>query len=83
MKGVQLSNPYGPTLPNYMIRLLPSVVIYNLLPCAFHINIPSANFNIRIEAGGKSNVYSIDMSLRHTVCLEVRTKALVTTVAVF
>lgn len=54
-----------------MIRLLPSVVFYNLLPCAFHIKIPATGFSVRIEAGGKSSLYSVDMNMRNTVFVEV------------
>lgn len=70
-EGVYFSNPCSRALPNFLVRLIPSVFVYNLLPCAFHIKIPSADFSIRIEAGGKSSIYSVDMNTRHAVSVEV------------
>ncbi|XP_065221412.1 intermembrane lipid transfer protein VPS13A-like isoform X2 [Planococcus citri] len=70
-EGVHFSNPCSRTLPNFMISLIPSVFVFNLLPCAFQIKIPSAEFNIRIEAGGKASIYSLDMNTRHAVSFEV------------
>lgn len=62
---------FAPTVPNFQIKILPSVIIYNLLPCAFYLKISSADFNVRIEAGGKSSLYSLDMSMKQPVSIEV------------
>lgn len=69
-EGVYFSS-FAPSVPNFRIRILPSVIIYNLLPCAFYLKIPSVAFDVRIEAGGKSSLYSADMSVKHPVSIEV------------
>lgn len=69
--GVTLCNSQLPLLPNFVLRLLPSLIIYNLLPCALIVDIPSVEFNVRIEAGGKSSVYSLDLNAKNTISVEV------------
>ncbi|XP_068086254.1 intermembrane lipid transfer protein VPS13A [Anabrus simplex] len=59
------------SIPNYLIRLLPPLAIHNHLPYAVEIKIPTIKYEVRIEAGEKTNVYFLNLLKIHKICVEV------------
>lgn len=50
------------TVPNYMLRAVPPVIIHNFLPFAIEIKFP--NFKHHIEASEKIDVYMLNLTHR-------------------
>ncbi|XP_021923386.1 vacuolar protein sorting-associated protein 13A-like isoform X4 [Zootermopsis nevadensis] len=59
------------SIPNYMIRLLPPLAIHNRLPYAVEVRVPTIKYEVRIEAGEKTNVYFLNLLKMHKICVEV------------
>ncbi|XP_063238425.1 intermembrane lipid transfer protein VPS13A-like [Bacillus rossius redtenbacheri] len=58
-------------IPNYLVKLLPPLAIHNSLPYAVEIKIPAIRYEVRIEAGEKTNVYFLNLLKMHKICVEV------------
>ncbi|XP_044757951.1 vacuolar protein sorting-associated protein 13A-like [Coccinella septempunctata] len=61
-KNLQLHKSNLPQLPNYIITLLPPLVINNYLPYAITITSDVSKQNTKIEPGEKSSIYNLDIS---------------------
>ncbi|XP_047103973.1 vacuolar protein sorting-associated protein 13A-like [Schistocerca piceifrons] len=69
-EGQQI-NRISRSVPNYFIRLVPPLALYNFLPYAIEVKIPSIKYEVRIEAGEKTNVYFLNLLKMHKICVEV------------
>jgi hypothetical protein len=59
------------SIPNYLIRLLPPLTIHNRLPYAVEVKVPTIKYEVRIEAGEKTNIYFLNLLKMHKICVEV------------
>ncbi|XP_047356214.1 vacuolar protein sorting-associated protein 13C-like isoform X2 [Vespa velutina] len=51
--------PQGSRVPNYLINIIPPVILNNQLPFVIDIGIPCINYEVKIEPGDKVNVHSL------------------------
>ncbi|KAK2588797.1 hypothetical protein KPH14_001672 [Odynerus spinipes] len=56
---IPMSIPQGSRVPNYLISIIPPLVLNNQLPFVIDIGIPSINYEAKIEPGDKVNVHSL------------------------
>ncbi|KAK7790642.1 hypothetical protein R5R35_006536 [Gryllus longicercus] len=70
VEGVALGRA-SRTIPNYLIKLLPPLIIHNYLPYALEIKIASIKYEVRIEAGEKTSVYFLNLLKMHRINVEV------------
>jgi hypothetical protein len=59
------------SIPNYLIRLLPPLAMHNRLPYAIEVKVPTIKYEVRIEAGEKTNIYFLNLLKMHKICVEV------------
>ncbi|GFG28735.1 hypothetical protein Cfor_06015 [Coptotermes formosanus] len=59
------------SIPNYLVRLLPPLAMHNRLPYAIEVKVPTIKYEVRIEAGEKTNVYFLNLLKMHKICVEV------------
>lgn len=59
------------SIPNYLIRLLPPLAMHNRLPYPVEVKVPTIKYEVRIEAGEKTNVYFLNLLKMHKICVEV------------
>ncbi|PNF18559.1 hypothetical protein B7P43_G08480, partial [Cryptotermes secundus] len=59
------------SIPNYLIRLLPPLAMHNRLPYAVEVKVPTITYEVRIEAGEKTNIYFLNLLKMHKICVEV------------
>jgi hypothetical protein len=59
------------SIPNYLIRLLPPLTMHNMLPYAVEVKVPTISYDVRIEAGEKTNIYFLNLLKMHKICVEV------------
>jgi hypothetical protein len=59
------------SIPNYLIRLLPPLAMHNRLPYAVEVKVPTISYEVRIEAGEKTNIYFLNLLKMHKICVEV------------
>ncbi|KAJ8877884.1 hypothetical protein PR048_022343 [Dryococelus australis] len=64
-------NRVSRAIPNYLVKLLPPLAIHNRLPYAVEVKIPSIHYEVRIEAGEKTNIYFLNLLNTHKICVEV------------
>lgn len=57
--------------PNCMIQLFPPITVYNLLPYAMEIKLLHIKYEVRIEAGDKTNVYFLNLQKPQKITIEV------------
>lgn len=70
MEGAPL-NRASRSIPNYLIRLLPPLAIRNSLPYAVEVRVPTIKYEVRVEAGEKTNIYFLNLLKMHKICVEV------------
>lgn len=51
--------PQGSRIPNYLINIIPPLILNNQLPFVIDIGIPCINYEVKIEPGDKVNVHSL------------------------
>ncbi|XP_014604811.1 PREDICTED: vacuolar protein sorting-associated protein 13C-like [Polistes canadensis] len=51
--------PQDCRVPNYLINIIPPLILNNQLPFVIDIGIPSINYEVKIEPGDKVNVHSL------------------------
>jgi len=59
------------SIPNYLIRLLPPLAMHNRLPYAIEVKVPTIKYEVRIEAGEKTNIYFLNLLKMHKIYVEV------------
>ncbi|CAH1112949.1 unnamed protein product [Psylliodes chrysocephalus] len=61
-RNIDIKNINHSTIPNYIIHLLPPLLITNFLPYSLEVLNVSLKQVIKVEPGEKSSVYSLDFS---------------------
>lgn len=59
------------SIPNYLIRLLPPLAMHNRLPYAIEVKVPTIKYEVRVEAGEKTNIYFLNLLKMHKIYVEV------------
>lgn len=59
-------------VPQYLISIIPPIIFDNKLPFVVDINVPSVDYEIRIEPGERINVYSIKCDVDTTVNFKIQ-----------
>ncbi|KAK0164246.1 hypothetical protein PV328_002894 [Microctonus aethiopoides] len=59
-------------VPQYLISIVPPLVFDNKLPFVVDINVPSIDYDVRIEPGERINVYSIRCDADTTVNFKIQ-----------
>ncbi|CAB3254271.1 unnamed protein product [Arctia plantaginis] len=70
VEGIQ-STKVSRSIPNYLIRVVPPLAIYNRLPYATEISCESASWMIRIEAGERTHTYTLQLTQSHRITIEM------------
>lgn len=68
--GIQ-STKVTRSIPNYLIRVVPPLAIYNRLPYATEISCESAAWSMRIEAGERTHTYTLQLTQSHRITIEM------------
>ncbi|XP_072395854.1 intermembrane lipid transfer protein VPS13A-like [Diabrotica undecimpunctata] len=61
-RNINSKNPTHSSIPNYIIHLLPPLIINNFLPYSLEVLNVSLKQVIKVEPGEKNSVYSLDFS---------------------
>ncbi|XP_041980096.1 vacuolar protein sorting-associated protein 13A-like isoform X3 [Aricia agestis] len=69
VEGCQ-SHKVSRAIPNLLIRVLPPLGVHNRLPHA--LTLTGENVNIRIEAGERAHVYTLQPALTHRLTVEIQ-----------
>jgi len=56
------TRPSGCQVPNYLINIVPPVILNNQLPFVIDVSIPGINYEVKIEPGEKINMHSLNYS---------------------
>ncbi|KAF7991246.1 hypothetical protein HCN44_002808 [Aphidius gifuensis] len=59
-------------VPQYLISIVPPIIFDNKLPFVVDINVPTINYDVRIEPGEKINVYTIKCDNDTTVNFKIQ-----------
>ncbi|XP_025830546.1 vacuolar protein sorting-associated protein 13C [Agrilus planipennis] len=70
-KNVSIRHSYSQSIPNYIIRLLPPLVLQNYLPYAIEVQNIDLKQHLKIEPAELSSIYSVDMSKDQKFLLKV------------
>ncbi|GBP39681.1 Vacuolar protein sorting-associated protein 13A [Eumeta japonica] len=65
------ANNIGVPIPNYLIRVLPPLAMYNRLPYAVEVVAPASDFRARVEAGERMHTYTLNLLQTHKLLLEL------------
>lgn len=71
-KNLELTKSNLPQLPNYIISLLPPLVINNYLPYSITITNDGTKQNIKIEPGEKCSLFNINISTDQKLFVNVK-----------
>ncbi|KAK6636914.1 hypothetical protein RUM43_010578 [Polyplax serrata] len=69
-ENIKVSN-YQKHLPNCTIHLLPPLTVLNCLPYAIEIKLSNIKYEVRIEAGDKTNVYFVNLQKPQKLTIDI------------
>ncbi|KAJ0183073.1 hypothetical protein K1T71_001049 [Dendrolimus kikuchii] len=59
------------SIPNYLIRVVPPLALYNRLPHAIELSCPSRDWRVRVEAGERTHTYTLQTTQTHRINVEM------------
>ncbi|CAH1961424.1 unnamed protein product [Acanthoscelides obtectus] len=71
-RHIATKNSQTHSIPNYVIHLLPPLIIHNFLPYALEVLNISLNQVTKVDPGEKSSVYSVDFSKDQKLLIRVK-----------
>ncbi|KAG6453907.1 hypothetical protein O3G_MSEX008410 [Manduca sexta] len=70
VEGCQ-SHKVARSIPNYTIRVVPPLALYNRLPFAAEMSCLDSDWRVRLEAGERTHVYTLRLDSAHRLCLQL------------
>lgn len=71
-RNLNVNNTQAHTIPNYVIHLLPPLIIHNFLPYTVEVLNVSLKQVVKIESGEQNSVYSLDFSRDQKLLIRVK-----------
>lgn len=71
-KNLQVSNSQVHSVPNYIIHLLPPLILNNFLPYCVEVENVGLKQLVKIEPGEKKSVYSLDLSVDQKLLIKIK-----------
>lgn len=71
-RNVPMKNSHSHTLPNYVISLLPPLILYNFLPYTLQVQNVTVKQMIKVEPGEKNSIYSLDLTKDQKLVIKLR-----------
>ncbi|XP_028179064.1 uncharacterized protein LOC114366399 [Ostrinia furnacalis] len=60
------------SIPNYLIRVVPPLAIYNRLPYALELTCAARDWRVRLEAGERAHCYTLPPAMPHRLTLDIK-----------
>ncbi|XP_060526445.1 intermembrane lipid transfer protein VPS13C-like isoform X2 [Cylas formicarius] len=70
-KNVETINSHAHSVPNYVVRLLPPLVVHNFLPYTLEVENVALRQAVKAEPGENCSVYSLDLSVDHKLAIKI------------
>ncbi|XP_075975072.1 intermembrane lipid transfer protein VPS13A-like isoform X2 [Anticarsia gemmatalis] len=70
VEGIQ-SPKVSRSIPNYLIRVVPPLAIYNRLPYATDVSCVAAAWRVRVEAGERTHTYTLQLTQPHRITIDM------------
>lgn len=61
-KNINQNNSHAHSIPNYIINILPPIVLHNFLPYSLEVENTYLKQQIKVEPGERNSVYCLDLS---------------------
>lgn len=71
-RNLETRNTLAQSIPNYVIHLLPPLIVHNFLPHALEVLNVGLKQVIKVEPGEKNSVYSLDFSKDQKLLIRVK-----------
>ncbi|KAJ2950877.1 hypothetical protein O0L34_g5237 [Tuta absoluta] len=65
------SNKVTRAIPNYLIRVVPPLAVYNRLPYGMELSCAQAEWQVRVEAGERTHTYTLQLCANHRLTLDM------------
>lgn len=59
------------SIPNYVLRVLPPLAVYNRLPYAAELACAGAALRVRVEAGERAHTYTLALTQPHRLTIHM------------
>ncbi|XP_062531261.1 intermembrane lipid transfer protein VPS13A isoform X2 [Bombyx mori] len=59
-------------IPNYLLRVVPPLAVYNRLPHALEVSCSEIGWTARIEAGDRTHVYTMELNKPHKISVKLQ-----------
>nr|XP_049703427.1 intermembrane lipid transfer protein VPS13A isoform X1 [Helicoverpa armigera] len=60
------------SIPNYLLRVVPPLAMYNRLPYATEVSCAAAGWHMRIEAGERAHTYTLALTQPHRIAINMQ-----------
>lgn len=60
------------SIPNYLLRVVPPLALYNRLPYAADVCCAAAGWRMRIEAGERAHTYTLALTQPHRITINMQ-----------
>ncbi|XP_017782614.1 PREDICTED: vacuolar protein sorting-associated protein 13A-like [Nicrophorus vespilloides] len=70
-KNIEAKNSHSHSIPNYVIHLLPPLILHNYLPYALTVENVILKQQMKVEPGEKTSIYSLNLSSDQKLVIKV------------
>lgn len=71
-RNINQKNSHAHSIPNYIIRILPPLILYNFLPYCVEVQNTDLKQHIKVDPGEKNSVYSLDLTKERKLTIKMK-----------